>query len=132
MPGQFLPLRISNEGAVKHQNFSLRAAFIQYVFKISKARFQAHHAVFAQAVNRRVGHLREILPEIMRQRAIFFRQDRARRIITHRCKRFFAIFGHRRQNLFELFDRISRSNLPLTQICAGKQRSFGDACQRRV
>ena len=127
-----LPLGIAHKGAIQHQNFGLRAAFIQHVFQIAKARFQAHHAVFAQAVDGRVCDLAKILAEEMRQRAIFGRQHRAGGVIAHRGHGLFRVFHHGRQDLFQLFNGIARSHLAAAQLVAGIDRRFGYFGQRVV
>ena len=72
MQRQFIPLRIADKRAVQHQNLGLRTAFIQHVFQVSEARLQAHDPELTQAVDRRVGNLRKVLAEKMRQRSVGF------------------------------------------------------------
>ena len=72
MACQLIPLRIADKRAVKHQYFGLGAAFIQYVFKVSKAGLKAHHPKLTQAVDRGIGDLRKVLTEEMRQRTVGF------------------------------------------------------------
>ncbi len=84
---------------------TLCLAFIlrQYVAEIAEARFQTHHAFFAQRVDRRIGDLAEILPEIMRQRAVLIGEHGEWGVIAHRTNGFFAVLHHRVEDQFEVF-----------------------------
>ena len=44
-----------------------------HVLEVSEPRLERHHTIFAQAVDRRVGHLAKVLAEEMAKRAIAFR-----------------------------------------------------------
>ena len=66
----FVPLCICDKRAFQHNNLGLRAALVEHVLEVPKARLEAHHAEFAQGVDRRVCHLREVLTEVMAQGAI--------------------------------------------------------------
>ena len=57
--------------------------------------FSAHHPMLAQAVDRRVGHLAEVLPEVVAERPVARRQHRGRRVVAHRADRLLAVLGHR-------------------------------------
>ena len=50
---------------------------------LAKSGGQRHHRRFAQAVDRRVGHLGKVLPEEMVQAAILVGQHSNRRIVAH-------------------------------------------------
>ena len=56
---------VRNKRAIQRQNFSLATVLVQHILKISEPRLQAHHPKFAQTIDRRVRHLRKILPEEM-------------------------------------------------------------------
>ncbi len=56
---------VRNKWAIQRQNLGLATILVQHVLQISEPRLQAHHTEFAQTVDRRVGHLRKILPEEM-------------------------------------------------------------------
>ena len=62
---------------------TLLGSFVEDIAKIAKTGAQRHHMALAQAVNWRVRHLREILPEKMMQTAIPVRQYSKRRVIPH-------------------------------------------------
>ena len=100
----FVEFSIANKRAFQNQNFGLRAVFVEHVLEVTEPRLQRHHACFTQRVDRRVGDLREILTEEVRQRTVLFRQNRRRRIVTHRRDEFLAVLGHRCQNLLKLFE----------------------------
>ena len=126
------PLGVAHEGAFEHQNLGLRARFIKHVLEVAEPGLQAHHPVFAQAVDRRVRHLAEILPEKMAQRAILLGQNGAWRVIAHACYGFFAIFGHGGQNLLQLLNAVTGRNLALAQFRPGIERRFAHTRERVV
>ena len=74
----------------------------------------------AQAVDRRVGDLREILPEEMVQTAIFLGQHRQRRVVAHRADRFLGILDHRCKDHFHILQRMAGGGLAADQFLAGK------------
>ena len=66
-------------------------------------RDQAHHQLFADRIDRRVGDLGEILLEIGEQRLRLVRQRRDRRVVAHRAVGFLAGGGHRRHQDGDVF-----------------------------
>ncbi len=127
MRHQLVELRVADKRAVQHQDLGLAAVFVQHVLEVAEPRLQAHHAVFAQAVDRRVRHLAEVLPEEMAQRAVLVRQHGRRRIVAHRGHRFLAVLGHRGQDLLQLLNRVAGGDLTAAQFVTAKQRLFGHA-----
>ena len=73
---------VGQHRAFQHEHVGLRLVLGEDVAEVLEARAQAHHALFAQRVDRRVGDLREILPEEVRQRPVVVRQNGERR--SHR------------------------------------------------
>ena len=61
---------------------------------------QAHHAGFAQRVNRRIGHLRKRLPEAVVQRPHALADRGHRHVIAHRANCFLLQLGQRPQHAF--------------------------------
>ena len=119
-----IELGIADERAFKHENLGLAAVLVQHVLEVAEPRLEAHHAVFAQAIDGRVRHLAEVLAEVMRQRAIHARQHGGRRIVTHRGQGLFPILGHGGEDLFQLFDGIARGHLTAAQLGAFEQGLF--------
>ena len=78
-----VPFRHRQHRRVQQQMVTLLRRLIQNVAKIAKPCAQRHHMALAKAVDRRVGHLREILPEEMMQAPIAVRQHRKRCVVTH-------------------------------------------------
>ena len=68
-------------------------------------RLQRHHDRLAQRVDGRVGHLRELLPEIVVQRADLVRQHRHRCVIAHRADRFAFVLGQCADDFIALLGR---------------------------
>ena len=63
---------------------------------------QRHHDALAQAVDRRIRDLGELLPEIIVERADFLRQHRHRRVVAHRADRFALVLGQNADDLVAL------------------------------
>ena len=71
---------------------------------------------FAQRVNRRVGHLAEILPEKLANQTRLVANHGQRGVIAHRTNGFLAILDHWRQDHLNIFQRHARRNLPFGQL----------------
>lgn len=130
--GQLVILRVADKRAFQHDDLGLAAVLVQHVLQVAEPRLQAHHPVFPQRVDRRVGHLGKVLAEEMAQRPVLFRQHRAGRVVTHAGQRLLAVLGHRRQQLLQFLNGITRRDLALAQFLASKQRPLGHAAQRHV
>ncbi len=83
---------------------------------------QAHHQLFANRIDRRVGHLREILLEIGEQQLRLARQRRDRRIVAHRADRLLAQRRHRGHQDSEVFLGVAERLLAIEQREVGKRR----------
>ena len=70
----------------------------------AQADFQGHHDRLAQRVDRRIGHLGELLAEEVVRRAHALRQHGHRRIVAHRADRFLALLAERTQHLVTLLE----------------------------
>ena len=116
-----------NRRTFEHEDIRLILVLGEHVAEIAEARFQAHDAFFAQRIDRRIGHLAEILPEIMRQRAIAIGQHGERRVVAHRTDGFLAVFDHRVKDLLEVFDRVARRSLAPAQHILVEQAPLGSA-----
>ena len=129
---QLIELRVREERAVEHEDLGLGAGFIQHVLEVPEPRFQAHDAEFAQAVDGRVGDLAEVLAEEVAERAVLVRQNRRRGVIAHGRQGLFRVFGHRCEDLLEVFDGIARCHLTAAQLIAREQGLFLDIAKRFV
>ena len=83
---------------------------------------QRHHHRFANRINRRIGHLREQLLEVVIQRLVLVGHDRQWRVITHRASGFFCRDSHGRHQEFQIFLRVAKNLLAI------QQTGFGFAC----
>ena len=115
---ELAPIMRRQNWAIQHQHVCILALLIQYIGKVGKACLQAHHMPFAQAVDRRVSDLAEILAEELADEAGLIADDRQRRIIAHRPNGFFAIFNHGREDHFDIFQRHASGDLTLRQFRA--------------
>ena len=96
-----------------------RAFEIEKVRARSDERNKAHHQFFADAIDRRIGDLCEVLLEIGVQQLRLRRQRRDRRIVTHRADRFLAELRHRRHQELQAFLRVAERLLQIQQRHVG-------------
>jgi hypothetical protein len=85
-------------------------------------RYERSNELFADRVDRGVGHLRKQLLEIMRQRLVLARQHCERRVVAHRADRLLAIGGNRLHDDLDIFLRVRERLLPIEQRHRGAQR----------
>ncbi|GAB5505428.1 MAG: hypothetical protein Rhirs2KO_05910 [Rhizobiaceae bacterium] len=86
-------------------------------------RHQAHHQLFADRIDRRVRHLREVLLEIGVKQLRLVRHRRDRRVGTHRTNRLLAGRGHRRHQKLGVFLRVAEGLLAVEQRHVLPQRA---------
>ena len=112
-----LELGVGQHGAFQLQQVALAAVFVQHVAEVAEPRAQGHDPRFAQAVDRRVGDLREALAEIMVQAAIVLAQHCHGRVITHAADGLRTILHHRVQDHLQVFHRGPNRKLAAAQFC---------------
>ena len=78
-------------------------------------RDQRHHNRLPNRINRRIGHLRKELFEIVVQRLVFIGQDSQRRVVAHRSHRLFAIGRHGGHQKLEVLLAVAKGLLPIQQ-----------------
>ena len=115
-----LELGVEHDGRLQRQHLALLGAFVEDVAQVAEPRAQGHDVAFAQAVDRRVGDLAEILPEVMVHAAIGVRQHRERRVVAHRAHGFLAVLDHGMEDHLEILDRPARRELPAAQLVRRK------------
>ena len=81
----------------------------------AQARLGRGDDLLADAVDRRVGDLREQLLEVVVQQARLVRQHRQRRVVAHRADRLDAVARHRRQHDALVLEGVAEGHLPLQQ-----------------
>ncbi|MCG3140896.1 MAG: hypothetical protein HDKAJFGB_02044 [Anaerolineae bacterium] len=96
-------LRVIQKRRREFEQTRVRRRFGENVSASAEQNACGHDQPFAQRVNRRIRHLGKTLPKKMIQRSVKFRQDRVRRIVAHRAKRFRPIFRHRFEENHKLF-----------------------------
>ena len=104
----------------------------QDIPQIFESGLETHYAVFAQRIDRWVGHLAEILAEEVRKRSELFRQNRNRTVIAHRADGLFAILRHRREDELERFEREASHFLPAHHHLGFEQARFRPRTNLRV
>jgi hypothetical protein len=92
---------------------------------VPEARLQAHHPRFPKAVDRRVRHLAEILPEEVAHAARVGGNHRKRRIVPHRADSLLGVVHHRAEDQLHVLHGVPGGNLQLAQHGAlGLRRRF--------
>ncbi len=105
-----------------HEDVVALPAFVEDVREVREARLQAHHMAFAQAVDRRVGDLAEILAEELRDVARLVGDDRERRVVAHRADRFLGILDHRGEDQLHILHGQACGDLAAEQFAAFEGR----------
>ena len=77
---------------------------------------------FAQAVDRRIGDLAEVLAKELRDMARLVGNDGERRVVAHRADRFLGILDHRREDEFHILHREAGGDLAAQQFGAVEAR----------
>ena len=88
---------------------------VQQVGLGADKRHQRHHNRFPNRVNRRVGHLRKQLLEIVVERLVLVGQHGQRAVVAHGTRGFFAIGGHGRHQKLDVFLGVAKGLLTVKQ-----------------
>ncbi len=102
---QRAPFGRRNHRRTENDAGSVLRRFLEDVALGTEAHFQRHHDGFAQRVDRRVGHLGELLAEIVVRRAHALGQHGHWRVIAHGADGLVALLAERTQHLVALFER---------------------------
>ncbi len=109
---------VGQHRAFQHVDVGLGLVLGQDVAEVLEAGLQAHHPRLAQRVDRRVGHLAEVLAEEVRQRPVLVRQHRKRRVVAHRADGFLAVLDHGREHHLQVLQRHAGGDLTAQQLLA--------------
>ena len=77
---------------------------------------QAHHQLFAQRINRRVGHLREALLEVVVKQVRLIGEHRQGNVVAHAVGGLLAGAGHVFDHQIEVFSGEAKGRLQLQQL----------------
>ena len=117
--------------AFQHIDVGLGLVLGQDVAEVLEPGLQAHHRRFAQAVNRRVGDLAEVLAEEVAERAVAVGQHRQRRVVAHRADGLLGLLDHRGEDQLHVFQRHAGGGLAAGQFLAGVLAGFGTGADHR-
>ena len=126
------PITCGQNRAVEHQHVSILALFLQDIRKVRKARFQAHNMPLTQGIDRWVGNLAKILAKELTDKPRLVADHSKRRVVAHRADGFLAIFDHRREDHFDIFQRHASGNLTLSEFSARPGWRAVVACRWQV
>ena len=92
---------------------------------------ERHHELFADGVDGRVGDLREVLPEVVREGLRMRREHRDRVVRPHRTDRLLGVLGHRGHEELDVLAGVAERLLALEQRLV-RGRRLGAAVRREV
>ena len=110
--------------------------FLEQIVLGANRRFGRGHQLLANRIDRRIRHLREQLLEVVVERLRFVRQHGERRVGAHRADRLLPVGRHRREDHFEILDRVAERLLLLEQLVGfegfnrGRAAGFGQRLER--
>jgi hypothetical protein len=107
--------------ALQHIDVGLGLVLSENVAEVLEPGLEAHHPGLAKGVDRRVGHLTEVLPEEVRQGPVLVGQHRQRRVVAHRADRLLGVLDHRGQDQLQLLE-----GQPRRQLTAHQRRQMVD------
>ena len=99
---QALEFPVRQHRRFDHHPLGVAARLLEQVELRAQAGLQRHHDLLAQRIDGRVGDLRELLAEVVVQRARLARQHRQRRVVAHRGDRLLPLLGQHPQHLLAL------------------------------
>ena len=128
-----LQILVGQDRLIHLEPLLLRGAFeVENVRARADERHEAHDELFADRVDRRVRHLREVLLEVGVQQLRLRRQRRDRRVGAHRADGFLAALGHRRHQELQALLRVAERLLQIEQPDVRLLRRRAALRQRQV
>ncbi len=109
-------LGIEDDRLFQLQDLGLAWRLVVDIAEIAEPGLQAHDPIFAQRVDRRIGHLAELLAEEVMQPAIAPGQHRHRRIVAHGSERLLGVQHHRRQDQLQILHGDAEEVLKALQL----------------
>jgi len=82
----------------------VRRGFLEQVALGAERSVERHHDRLADRVDRRVGHLGELLAQVVEWRTHFLREHGHRRVVAHRADRLAAVLGEHANDLVALLE----------------------------
>ncbi len=105
--GQLIKVGPQQDRGLKADAVRLTFRFAEDVHFAADAGGQRHHMVFTQRIDRRVGHLRKLLAEIVINNTRAAGEYGKRRVVAHRADRFLAVLAQHANNSVELFAAVA-------------------------
>ena len=112
-PLDFFQLHVGQHRAPEFELAAVLGRFLEQVLLRADRGDRGGDHLFADRIDRRIGHLGEELFEVVEQQRRFVRQHRQRRVGAHRAHRLLSVDRHRRQDHLQLFGRIAEGLLLL-------------------
>ena len=119
-----LEIAVGQDRLAHLESLEMRRSFdVEQVRPRADDRDQAHDQLLADRIDRRVGHLCEVLLEIGEQELGLVGQRRDRRVVAHGADRLLALERHRRHQDAQVLLRVAEGLLTIEQREIG-ERSF--------
>ena len=119
-------VRVREDGLARFQPLEPRRAFeIEQVGPRADDRNEAHDQLLADRIDRRVGHLGEVLLEIGEQQLGLVGQRRDRRVVAHGADGLLALAPHRRHQDAQVFLGVAEGLLAIEQRQVRQRRLAG-------
>ena len=119
-----LEILVGQDRLSHFQPLAARVAFeVEQIWPRPDERDEAHDEFLADRIDRRIGHLREVLLEIGVEQLRLGRERRDRRVRAHRAHGFLACRRHRRHQDREVFLAVAERLLPIEQRDVGARRA---------
>ena len=113
-----LELAVRENGRAELEQAALQLVLVQNVAEIAEPRHQRHDPRLAQGVDRRVGHLAEILPEVMMQAAVLLGKHGERGVVAHGADRLLGVLRHRVEHDLKILERPADRDLAAAELLA--------------
>ena len=104
---ELLEVVVGEHGVWHLEPLRLRGTLFEEVSAGTQRGHQRHHRLLANGIDRRVGHLREELLEVVEQRQRPLAQHGKRRVVAHRSDRFLTGLAHRLQQDLDVLDAVT-------------------------
>ncbi len=108
---QFFEAPIGNDRMAQLQRVAVLRRLFENIALAPDVAIERHHQIFANRIDRGIGHLRKGLLEIIEQQLRLVGKTRKRRVDAHRADRLFALHGRGMQNGFQILVGVAEGAL---------------------
>ena len=114
--GDRLVAVVGQHGRIQLQTVCVQRRLFEQVAFAPEHGVERHDDGFADRIDRRIGHLRELLPQIVERRTHLLGQHRHGRVVAHGADGFLALFGQHADHLVQFL------GAEIEQLLVGRHR----------